>query len=811
MDLLMQDVRYAVRRLSASPLFALMAILIVGVGIAANTTVFSAVNAVLLRPLPFANPDRVVHVYQHSDEGQPASSSFPAYRAIADRRDVFTDAAAVLGTTVTAPTDSGARQSVVEFATSSYFPVLGLSTARGRWFAPEEDVAGAPATAVVSDRVWRTRFGADPNIIGRTLRLGGGQITIVGVGPRTYNGMTQGAAVDFWLPLAALGPVAGSFAARTLERPQDHNFMMRARLRDGVSLAQAQSAMDVVSNELGTKFAGLDQKRLISVMPASSVRIHPSLDGSLVQAAVLLMSVVGLVLALVCSNLAILLLLRGASQHRDVSIRMAMGASRGRIVRQFLTESLVLAMAGGLAGGLTARWALQLLSTVDLPVPYGLVDASIDYRVLAFVTALSLATGIAFGLAPALRAIGTDMTAAVVGLAAAKRRVGLKYGMVGFQVALSLVLLAGTGLIVRSMMQMERVDIGFSRDRLTLVTTNGFQAGYQLPKARQVYRDIRDRLAALPGVQSVVTTNRPPFGRGPTNTLVIEQYVSPTGTNTTDVVGAAVSPDYFSELGIPLLHGRAFRPEDDVDARPVAIVNEAMARRYWGTSDVVGRRYGHDGVPDSWVEIVGVARDVKVTSLTEPPRPQFYRPLDQQSVFVVSFIVRSTGDQASMPGTLGRVVRQVDAKLPILQTATMDEYLTQQLLIPRIGTSLLAGFSLTALVLAALGLYAVVAFAVGERAKEVGIRMALGARGSHVVWMTIRGVMLTVAAGLAAGLLLSLGAAQGLTGVLYNVSPTDPLTLVVVTTVLALVALIAALVPARRATRVNPLVVLRYQ
>jgi predicted permease len=323
--------------------------------------------------------------------------------------------------------------------------------------------------------------------------------------------------------------------------------------------------------------------------------------------------------------------------------------------------------------------------------------------------------------------------------------------------------------------------------------------------------DIRDRLAALPGVQSVVTTNRPPFGRGPTNTLVIEQYVSPTGTNTTDVAGAAVSPDYFSELGIPLLHGRAFRPEDDVDARPVAIVNEAMARRYWGSSDVVGRRYGHDGVPNSWVEIVGVARDVKVTSLTEPPRPQFYRPLDQQSVFVVSFIVRSTGDQTAMAGTLGRVVREVDPRLPVLQATTIEDYLAQQLLIPRIGTTILAGFSLTALILAALGLYAVVAFAVSERAKEVGIRMALGARGPHVVWMTIRGVMMTVCIGLAAGFVLAVGAAQGMSNVLFRVSPTDPITLVVVTVVLALVALVAALIPARRATRLSPLVMLRYQ
>jgi predicted permease len=741
----------------------------------------------------------------------PATSSFPAYRAIAARRDVFANAAAVINTSVNAATESGVRQSFVEFATSSYFPVLGLSPSRGRWFTPADDVAGVPATAVVSDHVWRTRFGSDPDILGRTVRLGGSAVTIIGVGPGNYNGTVTGTAVDFWLPLGAIGPVMGAFGAQTLERPQDHWFLIRARLRDEVTLEQARAAMASVSNELGETFAGLDQKRAISVLRADSVRIHPAFDSALVPAAVLLMTIVGLVLVLVCSNLAILLLLRGATQQRAVSIRMAMGAGRGQIVRQFLTESLVLALAGGVVGALAARWLLQLLSRTDLPVQSGLLDVSIDYRVLAFVTALSVITGVAFGLAPALRAMRTDMSGAIGGFVAAKRHVGVKYGMVGFQVALSLVLLVVTGLVVRSMMQMERVDIGFNHDRLTLVTTSALQAGYAPPDARRVYLDIKDRLSALPGVQSVVRTTRLPLGRGPTNTLVISEYVSPGGTNTAEVAGATVSPDYFDALGIRLLHGRTFRPQDDVNAPPVAVVNEAMARRYWGTSDVVGRRYSHDGAPNSSVEIVGVVKDVKVASLTEEPRPQFYRSLDQQGGFVVSYIVRSTGAQASMPGTLSRVVREVDPKLPILQTATMDEYLTQQLVIPRIGTSILAGFSLTALILAALGLYAVVAFAVGERAKEVGIRMALGARGSHVVWMTIRGVMLTVAAGLAAGLMLSLGAAQGLTGVLYNVSPTDPLTLVVVTIVLALVALAAALVPARRATRVNPLAVLRYQ
>ena len=811
MDLLMQDVRYAVRRLTSSPFFTVMAMLIVGVGIAANTAVFSAVNAVLLRPVPFADAGRVVHVYQDSDEGQPESSSFPAYRAIASRTDVFSGSAAVFDFAVTAETDLGVRQSLVEFATASYFPVLGLRPLNGRWFSVEEDSAGAPATAIVSYHAWRTRFGSDPAVIGRSVRLGGSPVTIVGIGPQAYNGIVNGVAVDFWLPIAALGPVVGSFAASTLERPQDHWFSIRARLRDGVSIAQARSAMSGLSNELGARFAGLDQTRGIAVMPADSVRIHPSVDGDLVPAAVLLMSVVGLVLALVCSNLAILLLLRGAAQHRDVSIRMALGAGRGRIVRQFLTESLLLALAGGVVGAIGAQWLIAVVSTMDVPVTNGLLDAAIDFRVLAFATMLSLITGVAFGLAPALRAIGTDVAVVIGGIGTARRRVALKYGMVAFQVALSLVLLVGTGLVVRSMMQMERVDIGFSRDGLTVVTTNAAQAGYQPLDGRRVYQDIEARIAALPGVQSVVRASTLPLARRGTSTLVIDGYVSPTGTNTTEVPGTFVSENYFDGLGIPILHGRAFRAQDDRDAPAVAVISEAMARRYWGTSNVVGRRYRHDGAADSSVEIVGVARDVNVSSLTEDPRPHFYRSLNQLGSPNVSFIVRSNGDQQQMVGTLSRVVHEVDRALPILQVATMDDYLAQQLVIPRLGASILAGFSLSALVLAALGLYAVVAVAVGERAREVGIRMALGARGPHVVWMTMRGVMITVGVGLAIGMVLALAAAQGMSSVLYRVSPNDPATLATVTVILAVVAAVAALIPARRATRVDPLVVLRYQ
>ena len=811
MDRLIQDVRYGLRRLAGSPLFTVMAVLIIALGIAANTTVFSVVNAVLLRPLPFADADRVVHVYQDSDEGQPQSSSFPAYRAIASRSDIFSGAAAFFFTTVNAETDFGIRQSLVEFATSSYFPVLGLSPAQGRWIAPQEDIPTAGPVAVVSDHVWRTRFGSDPGIVGRTVRLGGSPVTIVGVGPASYNGFASGVAVDFWLSVSSMRPVLGAFFVQTLDRPQDHWFMIRARLRDGVTIPQARAAMDGVSGELGTRFAGLDQVRRIDVLPARTVRIHPAFDSMIVPAATLLMAVVTLVLALVCSNLAILLLLRGASQHREVSIRMAMGAGRARILRQFLTESLVLSAAGGFVGCLAAVWLVRVLSATDLPTAAGLVSVSIDFRVLAFATALSVVTGVAFGLAPAVRAVKTDAASVLSGASAVRPRVALRHIMVGFQVALSIVLLMGTGLIIRSTLQMSQVSLGFNSAPLAMLTTSAPGAGYQQSDSRRVYAELESRLAAIPGVQSVVRTSRTPLGRGPTNTLVIEQYVSPTGTNVAEVPSAFVSPGYLEGLGIHVLRGRGFRPQDDAMAPPVAVVSEAMAQRYWGTTDVVGRRYGHDGAPDSWVQIVGVAADVKVSSLTESPQPLVYRPWDQAGSPVASFIVRTAGNVSDLTGTIRRVVRDYDSKLPIMQLTSVDDYIDQQLLVPRIGAGVLAGFSVTALVLAALGLYAVVAFAVRERTKEVGIRIALGARGPRVIWTMVRGVLFTVATGLAIGLIAAMSAARAASTVLFNVSPTDPATLVVVTAVLTLVAAAAAWIPARRATRVDPAVALRDQ
>jgi hypothetical protein len=502
MDLLTQDVRYAVRRLAASPLFALMAILIVGVGIAANTTVFSVVNAVLLRPLPFANADASCTSIRTRTKARRSRVRFPAYRAIAERRDVFARAAAVFNTTVTAGDRLGGQTVVCRVRERVVLSCARPEASQAVGLSPEEDGAASPrrpssanTPGARASALIRTCLAAPCGSVDRRSRSSAS-------GREDYNGIVNGTAVDFWLPLAALGPVAGSFAAQTLERPQDHWFLIRARLRDGVSIEQARAAMAGVSNDLAGRFAGLDQKRRIAVLPAQAVRIHPSSDGTLVPAAVLLMTVVGLVLVLVCSNLAILCCC--AARYSIAPCRFGWrwapdgpalcGSSSPRV-------SSCLSLAGS--------WRRRRAVACAVPVEdrsAGAVwlDGRLDRLPRAgVVTALSLITGVAFGSGTCVARDAHGHDRAIVGVASMKRHVGVKYGMVGFQVALSLVLLAGTGLVIRSMMQMERVDIGFNRDRLTFVTTSAFQAGYTPPNAARVYRDIADRLTAVPGVQSV--------------------------------------------------------------------------------------------------------------------------------------------------------------------------------------------------------------------------------------------------------------------------------------------------------------------
>ncbi len=815
MEALIQDLKYAARQLARSPVFTSMAVVIIALGIGANTAIFSGVNAALFRPLPFENPDELVDIYQDSDDGEPNSTSYPAYRDISGYTDLFSDVAATFDFVANLQTDDGIRPALVEYATASYLPMLGLRPSAGRWFDPEEDDIGAGAFAVVGHRAWQIRYGRDPNIIGQTVRLNGSPVTIVGIGPENYNGMVSGVAVDFWLSISSLQPVEGNFFAGTLDRRENHWFQVRARLQPGVTPPHVQTAMTALAARLAEEFPNLNEGRDITVFASEDVRVHPSVDGMLLPASAGLMAVVGLVLVIACSNLAILLLVRGASRARDMSIRLAIGANRAQLIRQFLSESVLLSAAGGVLGYAVAAWTLRLIMRYQLPldVPVAL-DVGLDGRVLLFAVVLSLVTGIAFGLAPALRASRADVIATLrddgESLSLGRRWFGLRNALVVFQVAVSVLFLVGAGLFIRSLSNAEAVEPGFSVVDAAFLETNAMQAGYGFEEGQVLYRTLLERIRSTPGVTSAAIASAPPIGGRGTSTMIVEGYVSPDGTGAVELPFGFVGDGYFETMRIPILRGRSFGVADRADSRPVIIVNETLAQRYWGTTDVVGRRLRHQSAEDSWMEIVGVVGDTKVREVVEPSRSIFYKPFDQSQTSTVSFLARTSGDPASLVTDLRSALRKLDAAVPVLRAKTMSDHIGESLIMSRISTAFLSGFSVLALGLAGLGLYALVAFAVSQRSTEVGIRMALGARSPQVVWMMVREVMTIVVVGLIVGVGLSLIALRGLTGFLYQVAAGDPATLLGATAVLAAVAFFATWMPARRAAHVDPVVALRH-
>ena len=530
LDDVRQDVRYAGRALLRSPGFAVAATLIVALGIGANATVFTLVNAVLFTPPPYHNPDRVVSIYQDSDAGDPGSTSFPATRDMATYADVFSGVTTSSASTITWETEDGPRQALIEFVTASYLPVLGVEPSLGRWFEPAVDHVGAGNYAVVSHRTGRTRLGADPNVVGRAIRMGGEVVTVVGVGPEGFNGSGGPLVTDFWLSISSVG-VGGAFRIANLERRQDHWYDVRARLAPGVTLAQAQLAMDGLAARLADESPDLNRGRGITVFGPGQVVIHPSIDGMLVPAAAVLLGIVGLVLVLACANLANLQIVRGFSRGHEVAIRRALGASRGRVARLFLTESVLLALLGGGVGLLLARWALDFVPLLAGPVAAaiggaGEVDVSMDLRVLLYALVLTLMTGLLFGLAPALRSARSGVARVLReeghATSPGKRATLLRNGLVAVQVAVSLVLLVGASLLTRSLANMQRVDPGVDAARLAFVATGFGQGNASAEERTARMEELMDRAAALPGVTAAAFTTRLPVQPGGSTTTVVE-------------------------------------------------------------------------------------------------------------------------------------------------------------------------------------------------------------------------------------------------------------------------------------------------
>lgn len=663
------DLRYAARRLRQTPLFTVSAVTVLAIGIGLNATVFNLADRALFRPLPFEDAERVVHIYQDSDNGVPASTSFPAYRDMAAMNDVFSDVAATAQANAIWERADGPRDASAQFATASHLRVLGLTPYLGTWFDRRHDRVGAEMAAVVSYATWRAQMGSDPTVIGRTVRLNNQPVTIIGVGPRDFSGEANALVTDFWLSISST-PVVGPYQVANLEQRGDHWHTVKARLAPSVTVAQASAAMQGLAARLAEQYPAHNEGRGITVFAHDEVRFHPLLDRGLLASGVALIVVAALILLLACSNLANLLLARGISRNSEIAVRAALGADNLRIARLLLLEALLLSALGAAAGLALAAWSATLLSGVSLPaaagVPAGGLDIGFDHRVAAFGVVIAIVTALLFGLLPALRATRTDVAATIRdeghGQSAGRGISVFRKVLVATQVAISIVLAVGAGLLGRSLVNAERVDPGVDAERIAVIGTDLAQGGVTGDgEAAAVAAQILERVGALPGVERAALTTRLPVRRWFTTSQIIEGFTPAEGTSAVDLELAVVSPAYFQTLGIPLLAGRAFTRVDGPD---VIVVNEAAARAYWG-GNAVGGRLRSQGSDSDWREVVGVVADIKVTDLTEGPTPMIYYSSEQVVPGGFSVVARTPGDPATLLPALRGALREVRASLPV--------------------------------------------------------------------------------------------------------------------------------------------------
>ncbi|MGD8280553.1 MAG: ABC transporter permease, partial [Gemmatimonadota bacterium] len=811
---IVQDMRYTARRLLRAPVFTVGVIALLAIGIGANTSVFTLVDALILRPPPWSEPERVVHVYQDSDDGDPNANSFPATQDMRTYTDVFSGVAATSRLiSVSWDGPDGPTPVAIEYTTSEYMRVLGLDVQRGRWFSSEHDVVGGPLAAVVSAATWRGRFGAAPDVLGRTIELNGQPVTIIGIGPEGLTGTTTPLVTDFWLSVSST-PVGGPYQVANLERRSDHWYSALARLQPGVSVDQAQAAMSALAVRLAEDYPEYNQGRDITVFPSGSVHMHPSADGDLVLVGGLLSAIALAVLLLTCANLANLLLLRGLDRSGEMAVRSALGAARGRVGRLFLIESALLAIAGSVGGLVLTRAALAAVPALPLAdVLGGDPELHVDLRVILFTLALMVVTALLFGLAPGIRSARTDVSRALRddrrGASSGRGTLGLRSVLVSVQVGASLVLVLSTGLMVRSLAALQAIDVGVDVDRVAFLRLDWNRAGMSDEELQASVDVLRDRLAALPGVDAVAMSSRLPAQNFGSTTTEIEGYTPPAGTSAVEMPFGVVSDGYFETLGVPLIEGRVFGPDDVLGDDFSIVVSEGTAQRFWGDADPIGRRMRGQG-SEAWTRrVVGVVADVPVTDVGEPPTPMMYLSTRQRLGAPSYVVARTSRDPASILGSLRNEVEAWMPSLAVTGQGTLASHFGESLSTPRFAAQAMSAFSVLALILAGLGIYAVVSFTVARRAPELGIRIALGAERSGVVRMVVLEISRVVGLGLAGGLLVALLLSSRLQGILFGVPVLDPLVFGGAIAALVVVAWIAAWLPARRAARYDPVEALR--
>lgn len=814
MPQLTTDIRLAFRRARKRPGFTLVALLSLTLGIGANSAVFSLVNAILLRRAPIPQPERIIEVYQRQTDFPYAPFSYPDYvdfrRATAK---TFSQVSISEFTVVARDAGDHVESLMGELVNGDYFPLLGLRARAGRLLGPEDDVTpGGHPVVVLSHDFWQREFAGDPSAVGRTMRLSGHRYTIVGVAPESYSGMVSGIAPAVFVPVMMINQLQPDVRDQLAQRG-NHSAFVKARLAPGASVAQARTVARAFTNEMLAQHpaqwpAGTD----LSVIAMKDIAVNPMIDSVVVPAAAALMAVVGLVLLVACANLASFLLAQARDRRKEVAIRLAIGAKRGALVRQFLVEALVLATVGGVAGVALAGVALRAVLHADLPVPLPItVDVSLDWRVLAFSIFASAVAGVMFGLLPALQATRATVIETIKNENAdggPVRRATTRNLLVIGQIAVSLSLLITAALFLRSMQARAAVDPGFGHQPAGIVWMAIPADRYDSTQQRLLLERIETRMARIPGVLSVGATDN--IWLNPLNQqgkrIRVAGATPPKGRTDFDVDFAAADSGYLASIGVNIVRGRGITAADTRDAPRIAVINEAMAQEFWPGKDPIGQTFSTDS---ETYRVAGVTRTTKVRSLGEEPRPFMLAPLAQEFSVTVMLVARTSGDAERTATQMLATLRAIDPGIMAIQVKTMEKHLAAMLLPARLGAMAFTLFAGLALALAVLGVYGVVSYAVARRTREVGIRLAVGAQPAALVRLLMKEGLTLVVIGTAVGLLLGVASAQVLHTLLFGVGSVDPLTFLGAPIVLMAAGAIAAFLPARRASRVDPASVLR--
>ena len=841
METLLQDLRYGFRMLRMSPSFTVVAVLTLALGIGANTAVFSVIDAIMLKMLPVSQPEQLVTVgsparVDSTSNGTPRLDlfSYPLYRELRDHNEVFSGvfASSSLGKLKARLDGQSADESDQprgRIVTGNYFQVLGVPAMIGRTFTAQEDGArGGDPVIVISYGYWKRRFGLDPGVLGKTIRLNNYPFTIIGVASQKFSGEVVDVANDVWVPMMMQSQVMPG--REYLDTPNTSWLQVMGRLKPSISLAQAKLNLNAVFRQAlaGPYGATLStDDRTAMKKPDQVIEVSQGGNGfsrlrhEFSRPLLLLMGVVGMVLLIACVNVANLLLARASSRSKEVAVRLAIGASPVRLLRQLLTESVLLALLGGILGVLLAQWgAVLLVQKTFGKVTLKAFDIHPDLHMLAFTAAVCLLTGILFGLAPALRAVGIPVAPT---LKEAARSTSVSGGgkwsvgkvLVAGQVALSLLVLFAAGLLVRTLRNLKDVDFGYERQHVLLVKPDFISAGYRHDQLPTIVRPLLERLNAMPGVVgATISENGLMSGTESADEIKVEGY-TPKDDKDAVAFDDWVGPDYFKIVGIPILLGRGIGPQDVATSQPVAVINESMAKFYFPGANPLGRKFviDDDAQRERQIEVVGVSRDVRDHDLREPIPRRFFLAYYQSKLGDLegNFEIRTAGDPKAVIEATRKQIQEFDPNVTVRSADTLDtlvdDYLGQETLVAQLSSF----FGGLALLLACIGLYGVMSYAVSGRTREIGLRMALGAQRQDVLWMVLKEALILVTVGLAIGIPAAFGGSRLMLSMLFALSSVDPVSMTIAITLMLMVATLAGYIPARRATRVDPMVALRYE